>query len=726
MIVAGCAEYLRQTRIEEYIDRLPLVFSSMVNCCWVSLRWGLAALAVVIGSNNTWGQDAVNPSPSVFELPKRHLAYQKLLVQSENAIRAGDLKGCEGFCERAIATLPQDPMAYIQLARVNVRRGDHSNAIENLRSAGDAGYREAALLVGHQDFAGLKSIPEFQSIVRRIASKQPKQFPYQEDVKDGVVEDGVATVSMENTGYVSSIQTLIAKFALPDEDGEKDPRRSAVVRGQGKAGELVRQWFLEGTASGNRGDFYDNHDHDHSNMDYASFPQLTRIEYVKEAKDAGLTNGLQTQWLFAHRTIGNSSTALTGGPFWRSQPRAAYTQAGLATRLYLQYVNNHLYFYPEHRDHDSGLNGVGGGYGDLYPANTPYLITSQGSSGSDRPFMHAIALTMAALRPDVKDELTRKHALMPAIQMLLRSCSKRVADENDYLTAKAHPSVFDSKNLDVERMVRRAHELTVKTLPPLVRVRVLHEDEPNVGVNQFDTLSEKLFDTPCSIARVARSLEYQRRMILSAEASEDLNGRELTWHWVVLRGDADKIQITPLGESGAKVELIVAHHEPFAIPGSPEMVTNRVEIGVFVHNGSHYSAPAFVSTYFPTSESRLYDEHKKIKSVRYRDYRKEKHYADPLIEPIKDWQDLFRYDEEQRLLGWTRLRNEERESFTADGGLVTERDDFGRPKTAKVVKYVVQNAKSAHPVVVPVATDTVMRYTYASDSDRIGTHVVEQ
>ncbi|EMI42528.1 tetratricopeptide repeat protein [Rhodopirellula sp. SWK7] len=724
MTVAGCAEYLRQTRIEENVNRLPLVFSSMVNSCWVSFWWILVALAVVIGSHDTWGQDAVNPPPSVFELPKRHLAYQKLLVQSENAIRAGDLKGCEGFCERAIAILPQDPMAYIQLARVNVRRGHNSNAIDNLRSAGDAGYREAALLVGHQDFAGLKSMPEFQSIVRRIASNQPKQFPYQEDVKDGVVEDGVATVLMENTGYVSSIQTLVAKFALPDEVREKDPRRSAIVRGQGKAGELVRQWFLEGTASGNRGDFYDNHDHDHSNMDYASFPQLTRIEYVKEAKNAGLTNGLQTQWLFAHRTIGNSSTALTGGPFWRSQPRAAYTQAGLATRLYLQYVNNHLYFYPEHRDHDSGLNGVGGGYGDLYPANTPYLITSQGSSGSDRPFIHAVVLTMAALRPEVKEELTRKHALMPTMQMLLRVSSKRVVEENDYLTAKAHPSVFDSKHLDVERMVTLAHQLTVDTLPPLARIRVLHEDDSKPGISHFDSLSEKLFDTPCSVARVARSLDYRRRMILSAEKSEDLNSRELTWHWVVLRGDPRKIEITPLNESKSKVELSVAHHEPFAIPDSPGMITNRVEIGVFVHNGEHYSAPAFVSVYYPTSENRLYNEQNQIHSVCYRDYPKEKYYADPLLESVKNWQDQFQYDESQRLLGWTRLSNGKRQSFTAQGALVTQRDDQGRPLEAKVVNYVTQHDKSNYLIVNPVTTETVLRYAYPSQSNRQGTYEV--
>ncbi len=39
------------------------------------------------------------------------------------------------------------------------------------------------------------------------------------------------------------------------------------------------------------------------------------------------------------------------------------------------------------------------GYGDLYPTNTPYLIISQGSSGSDQPFMRAIPFTLAASAP---------------------------------------------------------------------------------------------------------------------------------------------------------------------------------------------------------------------------------------------------------------------------------------------------------------------------------------
>jgi len=75
--------------------------------------------------------------------------------------------------------------------------------------------------------------------------------------------------------------------------------------------------------------------------------------------------------------------------------------------------------YPEHRDHDVGLNGDGGGYGDVYPTNTPYLIASQGSSGSDQPFMRAIPFTLAAFRPEVKKKLVETGLLMPTIQMIL-------------------------------------------------------------------------------------------------------------------------------------------------------------------------------------------------------------------------------------------------------------------------------------------------------------------
>ena len=61
-------------------------------------------------------------------------------------------------------------------------------------------------------------------------------------------------------------------------------------------------------------------------------------------------------------------------------------------RLWQNAAANLLYVYPAHRDYDAKN-------GDLFPANTPYLLVSRGSSGSDKPFLDAIALTSPPSAP---------------------------------------------------------------------------------------------------------------------------------------------------------------------------------------------------------------------------------------------------------------------------------------------------------------------------------------
>ena len=135
-------------------------------------------------------------------------------------------------------------------------------------------------------------------------------------------------------------------------------------------------------------------------------PQLQRIIYTDEQVKQKKHWAAQ-QVLLPKVVFGNSSTSAPptlGG----SNPRMYYTHPIGIAFLHEQYRMNNLYIYPEHRDHDPGHNGLAhpspagkgaggeGGYGDLYPTNTPYLIISQGSSGSDQPFMRALPLTLAA------------------------------------------------------------------------------------------------------------------------------------------------------------------------------------------------------------------------------------------------------------------------------------------------------------------------------------------
>jgi len=216
-----------------------------------------------------------------------------------------------------------------------------------------------------------------------------------------------------------------------------------------------------------------------------------------------LHRGLQVIFLHNAPVIGNASVAMTQGPFWRSMPRLAMARAATVGLLADQYANNMLYFYAEHRDYDHEADK---GHGDVYPANIPYLITSQGSSGSDQAFMDAVAATIAAFCPETQQFLVAKRLLMPTVQMIFRASRKPVVGREDYLSGKAHPPVFDAATLDVERMVRMAHELEPDGVPPLVRLKVEEEYLGRPGIDYFEVgPGEQLFDSVSAVARTARS-----------------------------------------------------------------------------------------------------------------------------------------------------------------------------------------------------------------------------
>jgi YD repeat-containing protein len=533
-----------------------------------------------------------------------------------------------------------------------------------------------------------------------------------------LVENGIALVSTDNTTWDAKQSVFRTAFRWADDDPRKT---AAAVEGHDKAGELIRQWQKEGTACGLFGVLYDNHDRDHSNLPVGQFPQLTAVEYGEEAKAKVLDHGMQLSFLFGQPTFGNSSTALTAGPFWRSQTRLAQTNARAVGLQYQQYVNNHLYFYPEHRDYDPGHNGPGDGFGDVYPANTPYVITSQGSSGSDQPFLHAVACTLAAFQPATRDKLIETNLLMPTVQMVFRRSNKQVAAEADYLTGKAHPPVFQGEQLDVERMVRLAHEIKPGELPPLVQLQVVQEDQPVAGVDYFDAAtSETLFDTPCAIARVHRTTASERKMIVTAATSYDVSDRPLQFRWALLQGLADRVQIKPLKDDNSLAEIRVRWHQRFPVQAGSKMETNRIDIGVFAHNGVHYSAPAFVTLYCLDSETRKYDDAGRIQSVEYRSQAAGGNYADPAIHTPRDWRDEYQYDEAGKLAGWTRIRGEMREEFTALGHLVVERDERSRPAKVRKVRYEANRKGGQAPRLEQVAATEVLTITYDGPTDRVG------
>lgn len=670
-----------------------------------------------------WMGEGQESKPSVFETPRLIVKYAEMNREIQAAFKAARYDEVERISLDATRLLPQVAQGYYNLACAQARQKKSEQALASLAQAVQHGFSQAEWMGRDPDLESVRADKRFAELLEKARKSPAQPAETQRTIAPAVPAAGKVLVSDANTAWNPATQLFHVLFASPSAPAsagsEARPTVAAepVVRGQGPLGEELQRWFDEGTAAGNRGDFYDNHDGGHSMLPAANFPQLTYIEFDEVARKERLHLGLQVRFLYDQVTLGNASMADVSGTFWRSLPRMAYANPPLMSILYLQYMSNHLYLYPEHRDHDPGRNGKEG-YGDVYPTNTPFVVISQGSSGSDQPFLSALACTMAAFRPDVKKQLVEQRVLSPTLQLILRSCLRTVAKPEDYLTGKAHPSVFRGEDLDPQKMIHMAHDMT--ELPPRVALRVRDEDDAALGRDYFEIgPRERLLDCAAVIARVCCSTKYSRRMVVSAEESRDPNGHPLTWHWQILRGDAQKIEIRPLNSEKSVVELIVPYHERRSTLPDSGIESNRVDIGAFVHNGRQYSAPAFITFQFLDDETRVYSDDHRILSVDYKSPADGGNYVDPQLHAARTWRDEYRYDSRNRFVGWTRRRGEKSEDFTADGALVIERDKAGRPLKARTVVYAQTDLKGI-PSLEQHEGDEILTYAYDSPEDLIG------
>lgn len=448
--------------------------------------------------------------------------------------------------------------------------------------------------------------------------------------------------------------------------------KPAVTTRTDAAGALLQEWFKDGTAAGHAGDYYDNRDGGHSPLDPTRYPQLRPLPYLESQREQKKDYGPAAE-IRPETVIGNASLSgpAVGGA---SIPRLFYSNREGMAFLAGQYLANQLFVYPEHEDHDPA--GVGlSGHGDLYATNTPYLLISQGSSGSDQALLNAVAMTLASFQPAVKEELRRQKLLMPVVQQILRSSLKSVREREDYLTAEAHPSAFAAETIDEEKMMRTAQAMSLKTLPPIFHLELVRESPaPRPGIDFFEGPgheSESLADQGMVIARVFRGTAREREITVRVARVQEWAGRPLQIHWRVLRGDAEAVTITR-SETAPEATIRVKWTEPgWPVPGSPGLSSRRVEIGVFADNGETYSPPCFITCYFLPNERRRYDQQDRIRSI---DYGYAGAFTDVTLTSPKPWRDLYHYDKNSGVLtGWTREEKEKTPlEFDGEGRLIED------------------------------------------------------
>lgn len=597
----------------------------------------------------------VPPDPAavaLFSLPAAAGDVDFALAQAD----AGDLAGALRRLDARVTATPSLPEPRAARAAILMLAGDRTRALADLEAAAGAGLEGLADLLADPLFAPLADHP---ALVTRPAPP-PVAVPVA-----APVGEQTAPVTAGNTAWNPGTGRLEPRFDFaPDSAAPILPAKPSMA-----ALDILREHAKRGRAAGNWGDLYDNRDRGHSRLDLARYPQLSAVAYAPAARAADADYGLQDRFLFGRPTFGNSSTAVTGGALWRSLPRLAMTEADGTgpLRLWQNASSNALYVYPAHKDY-------GGKDGDLFPANTPYILVSQGSSGSDQQFLDAIALILAALRPDTKARLAEENLIVPAVQMIFRRSLRPVTSRDLYMSAAAFSAALAPWDINPARMVSLANSIREDAIPPQVRIGVESEDLGSEGIDFFGQgLSEQLFDTPAAIARIWRSRTARRSMVVSAAGTTDPNGRDLAFTWRLLQGDPDRVRIEPLDEAGTRARITLDWAPPRPISSENPIVSARADIGVFASNGIHDSAPAIVSWYMPPTEARTIepgpDGTPRTARIDHADPEKASAYADPMLVPRADWADHFTYGPDGTLTGWLRSRRGQPDEIFAPDGL---------------------------------------------------------
>ncbi len=317
---------------------------------------------------------------------------------------------------------------------------------------------------------------------------------------------------------------------------------------------------------GNAGDLYFNRDSNHSNLDTSLFPGLVRVVLEGELKEKGLDF---PNMLFPLPVFGNCSRAMTAGPLWRSLPRALVTfEAARLNFMYRLYRTNQVWVFPM-------VDDVKGKYGDIMPSVTPYWLATEGRSWSDQPYLKAALEISRSLKPEVKEELVKRGLLSAQIQSILRRSLKGVETEEDYLSAKAHPTALPPNGVDMDRLKRLSSELTVDKIAPLALITGLAASKTDYS----GKMPEVTYVTPCAAAFVLRGEEKKRSFLVRIAGGEG-------FAMSVVHGDEDAAKFKRVGNDAAEIE----------VERSLISATNRVDVAIFTRSAtSDWSAPSYIS-----------------------------------------------------------------------------------------------------------------------------------
>jgi len=479
---------------------------------------------------------------SIWDYPARQLQHDRLRGQFIEALRTGDTETMRETCEKGVKLLPDDPTWRYNLACSLAYYGNADKALDELERAIDLGFRDADAIAADRDLARIAKNPRFAELVE-----------YARRMKDRPILTGPAA-SVDATGIFGKSVALGSQNLAWDFD---------------LGCYVARLKLATASAGGNVGDLYMNRDGGHSMLVVTNYPGITPVTLDGDGRQRGQDVAFPNI-RFPYPVFGNCSQALTEGPFWRSIPRALVTTEAMRLNMMTHfYLQNQIWVFPANVDYPPA-----GTHGDVFASVTPYWFTSAGISWSDQPILCAALEASRSLRRDVKDEIVRRGMLAPTIQMLVRKSLRGVENEDDYRSAKAHPTAINGNSIDRARLNKSAASLTVSAIPPLAVLSV-RANEPT----EAPLWPELTYSTGFAWAYVLRAADRIRSFEVTAKGSQE-------YAFAVVHDE----------QGAARLERLAPDSARLVIDRSLLSTTNRVDLAVFGRNpGTSWGAPSYVS-----------------------------------------------------------------------------------------------------------------------------------
>ncbi len=480
---------------------------------------------------------------SIFDYPARQPMHERLSRQFIVASRQGDTATMEETCRKGVQLLPDDPTWHYNLACSLAYFGDReTEAFDELEKAIDFGFRDVAAIEKDADLKRIAKSPRFAQLVeyaKEIKGRPLMLGPMANVPATGIFGKSIA-LGEQNFAWDFDFGVFVAKLKL-----------------------------AKAVDGANLGDIYMNRDHWHSSIAVKDYPGLTEVRLDNDGRARNLDTTIPNI-LFPYPVFGNSSMAYANGAYWRSIPRALMTTEVLKLkRMQKFYLSNQVWVFPSNLD-----TAPVGTNGDVFASITPYWLTSAGRSYSDKQYLRAAIETSAAFKREVKAELVKRDLLAPTIMTLIRKNLKTVESEDDYLTARAHPTALPSVGVDSTRLADAARSLSIAEIPPLVTVTVRPTPPRKPAIHP-----ELTYASSFAWAFVLRAEDETREFFIEAQGARE-------YAFFQSHGEAIDCKIDRIRPDSIRLTLGKSSLNP----------TNRLDITIVGRNpGTGWGAPAYVS-----------------------------------------------------------------------------------------------------------------------------------